>query len=230
MRLLILRLEGPLQSWGERSKWDNRDSALMPTKSGVIGIIACCMGVPRDDERMLELHQKLRIAVRADMPGRLGVDYHTVSAECLLTAEGKPRKKEKGKDESTIISKRQYLQDASFLAVVSSTDEDLLDSVEYSLRHPKWVAYLGRKSCVPTYPLIPVVTDEFDSMEQAINDLPFAERTEPERLSFRAEIEDPAGIYTRGDSLVSVDRHFSIRRVNYHTVRRREDVSLQIDA
>ena len=223
MRLLTLRLEGPLQSWGERSKWDNRDSALMPTKSGVLGIIACCMGVSRDDSRLLELHEKLRIAVRADMPGRLGVDYHTVSSESLMNAEGKTQ-------DRTIVSFRQYLQDASFLVIIAAEDNDLLEHVSYALRHPKWVAYLGRKSCVPTYPLIPYVTDEFDSITDALDNLPYAERTDPERNSFRAEIEDPAGQYTRGDSLNSVDRHFSGRRVAYHAVRRREDVSLEIDA
>ena len=37
MKLLILRLEGALQSWGERSHWDHRDTANFPTKSGVVG-------------------------------------------------------------------------------------------------------------------------------------------------------------------------------------------------
>ena len=213
MRLLILRLEGPLQSWGERSKWDNRDSALMPTKSGVIGIIACCMGLSRDDDRLLELHRKLKLAVRADMPGRLGVDYHTVSSENMMNAEGKAQKR-------TIVSYRQYLQDASFLAVISSEDDLLLDSVSFALRHPKWAAFLGRKSCVPTYPLIPVETDEFDSIKEALDNWPFAERTDTERRSFRAEIEEPEGQFTRGDSLLSTDRHFSGRRVEYYAVRR----------
>ena len=223
MRLLILRLEGPLQSWGERSKWDNRDSALTPTKSGVLGIVACCMGVPRDDPRLLELHEKLRVAVRVDMPGRIGVDYHTVSSESLMNAEGKAQ-------DRTIVSFRQYLQDASFLVIISSEDSELLGRVEYALKHPKWAAYLGRKSCVPTRPLIPCVTDEFDSISEALESWPLAERADPERLSFRAEIEDHTGQFTRGDSLISTDRHFSGRRVAYLAVRRREDVSLEIDA
>ena len=223
MRLLVLRLEGPLQSWGERSKWDNRDSALMPTKSGIIGLISCCMGLPRDDERILELHQKLKVAFRADMPGRVGVDYHTVKSEKLMNAEGKTQ-------DRTIVSYRQYLQDASFLAVLSSEDDTLLENISYAFRHPKWAAYLGRKSCIPTHPLIPIETDEFDSLEEAVDNWPFAERTDPERRSFRAEIEDPKGQFMRSDSLTLINRNFFIRRVIYHTVRRGEDVSLQTDA
>ena len=49
MKLLLIRLEGALQSWGEWAKWDERDSGLMPTKSGVIGVLACCMGLKRGD-------------------------------------------------------------------------------------------------------------------------------------------------------------------------------------
>lgn len=219
MKLLILRLEGPLQSWGERSKWDNRDSALMPTKSGVLGIIACCMGIPRDDSRMLELHEKLRIAVRADMPGRLGVDFNTVKSNTLMNAEGKTQ-------DRTIVSYRQYLQDASFIVVIASADDGLLSCIADAMKRPKWAAFLGRKSCVPTYPLIPVETDEFDSMEDAVNACPFAERVDPEMRSFRVEIEDSTGRFTRGDRLTATGRHFSGRRVIYSVARSKQDVSL----
>lgn len=224
MRLLVLRLESPLQSWGERSKWDNRDSAFMPTKSGIIGIIACCMGIPRDDERIIDLHRKLTVAVRADMPGRLGTDYHTVSSDSLVTADGKSQ-------ERTIVSFRQYLQDASFLVILSSDDNELLNGIVDALRHPKWAAFLGRKSCVPTYPLLPVDTDEYSSILDAVKNYPFAERTDPDRKQFRVEIEDPNGIYVRNDSLRGIGRHFAVRKVEYHIIRRdAANVPIQVDA
>ena len=81
MTVLILRLEGALQSWGTRSRFDNRDSGFMPTKSGVIGFIACAMGLPRGDDRILELDAALRMGVRADRPGTMMVDYQTVTGE-----------------------------------------------------------------------------------------------------------------------------------------------------
>lgn len=224
MRLLVLRLEGPLQSWGERSKWDNRDSALMPTKSGIIGIIACAMGIPRGDERIVELHNKLTVAVRADMPGRLGTDYHTVSSSTLMTADGKQQ-------DRTIVSFRQYLQDASFTVFLASQDNDLLDGIAHSLRRPVWTAFLGRKSCVPTYPLIPDDTEEYASIKDALDGYPLAERADKETKAFRAEIESVEGAYLRNDSLRTGDRHFTVRCVEYYSVRRKdEDVSLQIDA
>ena len=54
---LFLRLEGPLQSWGERGRWSVRDTALEPTKSGVIGLIACALGY-RDDTQIRPLSEK----------------------------------------------------------------------------------------------------------------------------------------------------------------------------
>ena len=41
---LFLRLEGPLQSWGERGHWAVRDTAPEPTKSGVVGLLGCALG------------------------------------------------------------------------------------------------------------------------------------------------------------------------------------------
>ena len=44
MKIMLLRLEGVLQSWGERSRWDHRDTSDMPTKSALIGLLGCAMG------------------------------------------------------------------------------------------------------------------------------------------------------------------------------------------
>ena len=75
---LVLRLEGPLQSWGERSHWDYRDTALMPTKSGIVGLIASAFGWGRGDSRIPELAASFDMAIRADRPGELMVDFHTI--------------------------------------------------------------------------------------------------------------------------------------------------------
>ena len=91
--ILVLRLEGILQSWGEHSKWDYRDSAPMPTKSGVIGLIGCAMGLEREDARLQQLSDSLQMAVRADRPGRELTDFQTVRSTSLLNAQGKHRGK-----------------------------------------------------------------------------------------------------------------------------------------
>ena len=45
--IILLQLEGALQSWGEHSRFDYRDSAALPTKSAIVGMIGCAMGLRR---------------------------------------------------------------------------------------------------------------------------------------------------------------------------------------
>ena len=76
--LIALRLEGALQSWGDHSKWDERDSGSFPSKSGVVGLIACAMGLERGSEELLALADAIHLAVRADRPGMRAMDFQTV--------------------------------------------------------------------------------------------------------------------------------------------------------
>jgi CRISPR system Cascade subunit CasD len=64
---LFLRLEGPLQSWGENCPWSERRTAPEPTKSGIVGLLACAMGW-RDDSRLRQLSLDIRARSRAPRP------------------------------------------------------------------------------------------------------------------------------------------------------------------
>ncbi|MEV7287146.1 type I-E CRISPR-associated protein Cas5/CasD [Streptomyces sp. NPDC093252] len=74
--VLLVRLAGPLQSWGITSRFARRDTHNRPTKSGVIGLCAAALGLPRE-EPLGELAEVL-FGVRADRPGTSLRDYHTV--------------------------------------------------------------------------------------------------------------------------------------------------------
>ena len=45
MSVLLIRLKGPLQSWGSRSRFNLRSTEPYPTKSGVIGMIAAAFNL-----------------------------------------------------------------------------------------------------------------------------------------------------------------------------------------
>ncbi|AYF78364.1 type I-E CRISPR-associated protein Cas5/CasD [Nocardia yunnanensis] len=83
---LLIRLAGPLQAWGTLSKFKHRDTDPdRPTKSGVIGLLAAADGHDRSetdpdypDALPLKTLAGLRFGVRADRPGVLVRDYHTV--------------------------------------------------------------------------------------------------------------------------------------------------------
>lgn len=164
---LFLRLEGPLQSWGERGRWSVRDSAPEPTKSGVVGLLACARGHGRDAD-VRALSEALRMGVRVDRPGVRLTDYHTIGggydAPALLTAEGKPKKSSGGPH--TELSHRDYLADASFLVALRG-EAALIDDLAAALADPVWVIYLGRKSCPPARPVFAGMGD-YPDLETAL--------------------------------------------------------------
>lgn len=68
MNTILLKLSGPLQSWGTSSRFENRSTDRYPSKSAVIGILAASFGYSRDDART-ERFNRLDFAVRVDQPG-----------------------------------------------------------------------------------------------------------------------------------------------------------------
>jgi CRISPR system Cascade subunit CasD len=188
--ILFLRLEGPLQAWGERSRWSVRDTAPEPTKSGLVGLLGCALGFA-DDERLRELSQEIALGVRCDRPGTLLVDYHTVVGG-VLSAEGKVKVNATTREPETVVSQRYYLADASFLAAVQS-DPGWIERLAEAVQAPVWPIYLGRRSCVPSRPIYAGVGD-FENLEAALAALPCPQRrlAGPE-VTLRGVIECPPG-------------------------------------
>ncbi len=137
MTTLLLRLTGPLQSWGSSSRFVRRTTEPQPTKSGVIGLLAAALGRRRTDpiEDLLEL----RFGVRLDRPGEIVRDFQT--ARSLDGVHAMP------------LSTRYYLADAGFLAGLEGPG-DLVGTVAEALRRPAFPLYLGRRSCPPVGPLV----------------------------------------------------------------------------
>ncbi len=72
----LLRLAGPMQSWGEHSMFGERDTLPYPSRSGLIGMFAAAQGVRRGDP--LDRYKELKFTVRVDRPGVRLVDFHTI--------------------------------------------------------------------------------------------------------------------------------------------------------
>lgn len=148
MPTLLLRLAGPLQSWGRGSRFDFRDTDTVPTQSGVIGLIASAMGIKRHDQAELAKLARLRMGVLVVREGKLLVDYHTAMG--AVKADGSSDEKD------TIVSQRQYLSDAEFLVGLESLEQDAeeqLRTIADRLCFPHWQPFLGRKSCPPSQPI-----------------------------------------------------------------------------
>jgi len=161
---LFLRLQGPLQSWGERARWSVRDTAPEPTKSGVVGLLACAMGWNSDDD-LRRLARQVRLGVRCDQPGTLLVDYHTVVGG-VMSAEGRIKMTASTGEAETVVSRRHYLCDASFLVAVQGEPE-LIARLAEAVQTPHWPIFLGRKCCPPSRPVFEDLGD-YPSLEAAL--------------------------------------------------------------
>lgn len=186
--VLLLRLEGPFQSWGVRARWEARDTAPEPTKSGVVGLLGCALGYPVDDRRLEELDRGLRFGVRVESAGRVMEDYQTVT-DFLPAADGRYKRagvtstaslehlrSKRGAVPATIISPRCYLEDAAFLVALEETGATpgLLARCAAALRAPAWPLYLGRKACVPTRPIFEALSEEYRGIEEALRRHPWS--------------------------------------------------------
>lgn len=172
---LILNLAGPMQSWGVDGKFSFRETLFMPTKSGVIGILCAAMGIERDDVTNLHRVSKIRMAAAPIKSGNVERDYHTIKD--VLKASGGIK--------DTELTERLYLADWHFVVVLEGAKE-LLMEVKQALLNPKWVLFLGRKSCAPSCPI--VYGDCL--VDQSIEELFLVDSEEEVAATVFAQIED----------------------------------------
>ena len=218
---LLLRLAGPLQSWGEHSTFADRDTLRYPTRSGITGIFAAAQGLRRGAP--LGGYAPLTLTVRVDRPGVVLTDFHTAGGglpreRSVPTAEGGRRAEGK----ATIVTRRVYLSDAVFTVAAEGPDQ-LIGDLASALRSPRWQPYLGRRSCPPDQPLLLRVTagDPVDELRERVP-LPGRRPSEHGPVSVDIITEEPPGadqaLTEVADVPVTFSRHD--RRYELRTVRR----------
>lgn len=237
--VLVLRLAGPLQSWGDHSAFNRRDTQPEPTKSGIIGLLAAASGRSRQDDLADLL--PLRLAVRVDQPGTLLRDYHTVSdyrgrplPQSGVNAKGIQKPTSPAK--YTHVTTRYYLQDAVFVAAIAGPP-GLLTTLDQAVSAPAFPLALGRRACPPTQPvslglhqgdLAAVLRDRIDwqapEWARRRHAARLGRHTDtgklfyPARIDLAATLEDPDGDDVVNDVPVTFDplaRAFTSRRVRH---------------
>lgn len=209
MNTLFIRLQGPLQAWGERARWGQRDTQREPTKSGVIGLVACARGWGSDrDADIRKLNDAVRMGVRVDQMGRVLRDYHTVVGGAL-SAQGKIKVTATTRQPETVVSDRFYLADASFLVALQGPNV-VIDESARALQNPIWPPFLGRRSCPPSHPLF-AGTGRHPSLEAALRAHPAPSEYAGEHL--RLVLESDRG-FQRSDNIDRLSvRTYRPRRV-----------------
>lgn len=211
MNVLLLRLSGPMQSWGVQSRFSVRDTGREPSKSGVVGLLCAALGRARCEP--VDDLAALRMGVRVDQEGSVDYDYQT--ARDVFKAGGGTK--------NTEPSRRYYLGDARFLAGLAGDDLDLLARLHDALRNPHWPLYLGRKAFVPGEPIW--LADGLRrgvGLLHALRSYPWLGpdwRQPAEQL--RVVLEDPGGPQVRSDQPMSfADRGFAPRHVRTRFIPR----------
>lgn len=233
---LVLRLAGPMQSWGGQSQFNRRDTRNEPTKSGLIGLLAAAQGRRRTDP--IEDLITLDLGIRTDRAGSLLRDYHTVSdfrGRPLLSASVTTRgvQKPTAPAKHTGVTQRFYLQDAVFVAAIYA-DTELIAGLAAAVRAPAFPLALGRRACVPTQPLIisgPAdgTTDRSDAwhgrLAEVLAAVPWqapAGTAQQQHVDLPVTLDDPDGDDVFLDVPTSFTpgvRRFTSRRVRHDWVR-----------
>ena len=215
MPTLLLRLVGPMQSWGTTSRFDQRDTGKEPSKSGVVGLLAAALGIDRENWTDLEPLTRLTMGVRHDRPGVPARDYQTAGCaetDTIIRADGTQSK-------DGVVSHRFYLADAAFLVGLEGDDRALLEKTYAKLKNPAWPLALGRKSYLPSEPIC---------IENGVQDTPLRDvltrwpwiaslrkqEEPPERLLVSFESKDGSGVLKMDQPLSSfAERRFGARFV-----------------
>ncbi len=219
IKCLALQFKGPMQSWGFDSQYNRRNTGLMPTKSAIAGMICAAFGFFRGSEEEFDFLEKFKkVSMTAisilswqsykPLIVRRLQDYHTVR---------KTRKAEGGIKE-THITHRQYLTDAVFIVLLTG-HSTLIKEWAKQLRDPVWGIFLGRKTCIPSLPVLFARFNPerlwFDSEDEALAIL-----LDGEALESFQYIKDAESFEQGNDSLMdqavsfeSIAREFSPRRV-----------------
>lgn len=217
MSTLLLRLAGPLQAWGYDSKFETRRTGREPTKSGVVGLLAAALGRKREDS--LDDLNCLHFGVRVDKEGELLHDYHTVQMN-----SGK-----------TYVTHRYYLADATFVVGIESDDEVQLERLKNAVQNPAFALYLGRRSCVPTTPI--VLGIRTGGLVEALKEEPW------QLTSWMQKKEQKRGICTLriitdadandaeavGQKDLPVSFHLGNRRYTYRPIKEHLPVAIKAD-
>ena len=159
--MIKFTLGAPLQSWGNQDvRGDYFPTDTKPTKSCVVGLIACALGLERGNPLIGELYDELVIEVEPVNWGTILTDYHIIEANenrRIYMANGRNT----GDRAATVgmVTYRSYIQNGEFNVFVDGEEDVLADIVE-AFNHPYWTPYLGRKSCVVSQPIRAVACHE----------------------------------------------------------------------
>ena len=188
MKVLLLRFDAPLISFGAPAIDQNGVVQAFPALSMITGIIANALGWDhRDVDRLTDLQERVCYAARIDRRGESLVDYQTVdlgtdwmaAEKAGWTTHGRIAERAGASGEGTHQRYRHYRVDSVHtvaLTVVGDAPPSL-DDLAAALDEPARPLFIGRKCCLPAARLCLGLTDA-DSLLAGLASCPRAGRAD----------------------------------------------------
>lgn len=205
MQALILRLSGPLMSFGDTAIDEIRPTRILPGGSLLTGLLGNALGYEHRDVVLLDrLQSRLRFAARLDRAGVGLIDYQTaligkkdpiwVTRSDYQERGGGSWEKEPrtGRDVLTVQRYCHYRADALVTVALTLTPADEppeLAALAAALKRPERPLFIGRKSCPPSRPILDCVV-EAASLVAALDQAPLLGQPASADSALLIETED----------------------------------------
>lgn len=167
-RYLTFALVAPIASFGGIAVGERRTGWDRPARSAVLGLIGACLGLERvDDAAQRDLATGYGVALLCHASGRLLADYHTTQVPSSRRGKRWATRAEElaEPDLNTVLSRRDYRTGSWHLGAVYARPDArwTLQELAEAMRRPRFVPYLGRKSCPLALPLHPEIVASEDA-------------------------------------------------------------------
>ncbi len=165
---LTFMLAAPIGAMGALAVGERRGTWDRPGRSAVLGLVAACLGLEREDEAA---HQALEadygMALRVERLAPVLADYHTAQVPPQRRGRVFRTRREElaAPDLGTILSRRDYHTDVVvFVALWSrkALPRWSLETIGEAMQQPLFVPYLGRRACPLMLPLAPEIEPASD--------------------------------------------------------------------
>lgn len=197
---LVLKLDGPFQSYslGKTEKYNH--TSQFPTKSAIIGMLGSAFGYPQGDNRLIELCDSLKMAVRMDYKPTIMQDLQVITDSNI-----RPIKKSKDPFQFNVgfsnvkgglitdkrITTKEYLVDGEYTVILEGKSSVIQNCID-ALKDPVWICTLGRNICFPATPILGLkkyLYTEFEDLNEALENIPVISRRMIKEDIFQYELE-----------------------------------------
>lgn len=164
MKVLILRFQGPLMSFGAPIVDQEGEIQPYPARSMIAGLCANALGYDHSEfDRLERLQERISHASRCDCRGQKIQDFQRVDLgqdfmkdDWAWTTRGSLEERGGGSSEGLHLRHRDYWADAVHtivLALDKPAEEPTFNQLTQAFKKPERPLFIGRKTCLPGGPL-----------------------------------------------------------------------------